>query len=541
MYKQILILLFLFSNYFLFAIDQNTIVKWQQQLNTLDAGPEKKGQKAFEFSVQCVNQNKFLDALNFSVIAKQNFIKAKNEHKLGYLYEQLGTIYSEINEYKKSTEYYLRAITIFSKFQNVRKIASARMNLVLMYLKVDKFQKALRIINLDAGYYKENAQNSKTIVDYYFTKGVIFGGLNQIDSSLFYFQKCSDFYKKTKDYTQYGGLLNNIGALYSKQGQNKEALSYYNEALKVFQFHKIQRGIGVSLSNIAFLLKKEKRNSESLKLYLQSIEFFEKSNSTYYLLDAYSNIIEINKNLKNLEQVVKYFEIKDKLEEKLATSEVVSQIAQVELKHQITQKEQQYQLKNQSNKLKQNRLTIILLISISLLILISFIVFFLRNTLHKTKLKEALLQKEKIELSSELSHSNRELEKFAIKIIEKNELLEQLIEKTKQKEITQTDEMKVLYQAISHNLYLDNDRKDLELQIDRVHQKFLAKLFEKFPELTKNEIRLCSLLMLDLSSKDIAIILNISPDSVKKNRNRLRKSLNLDNNQNIKDFLLNLS
>jgi len=58
-----------------------------------------------------------------------------------------------------------------------------------------------------------------------------------------------------------------------------------------------------------------------------------------------------------------------------------------------------------------------------------------------------------------------------------------------------------------------------------------------FPSMTNNEKRLASLLRLDLSSKQIASILNISPKSVEVNRYRLRKKLKVDPKINLTDFI----
>ena len=66
------------------------------------------------------------------------------------------------------------------------------------------------------------------------------------------------------------------------------------------------------------------------------------------------------------------------------------------------------------------------------------------------------------------------------------------------------------------------------------------KLNERFPDLTINDKRLCALLAIDLSTKDIAAIINISPESVKKSRYRLRKKLQLETEDGLSEFLKNL-
>ena len=66
------------------------------------------------------------------------------------------------------------------------------------------------------------------------------------------------------------------------------------------------------------------------------------------------------------------------------------------------------------------------------------------------------------------------------------------------------------------------------------------KLKKKFPELTDKEKRILTLIMADLSSKEIADLLNVSANSVDMSRYRLRKKLNIEQNQSISDFLADL-
>ncbi len=86
-------------------------------------------------------------------------------------------------------------------------------------------------------------------------------------------------------------------------------------------------------------------------------------------------------------------------------------------------------------------------------------------------------------------------------------------------------------------MHIDNDRKNLELKIDQEHQEFVQRLQEKFTQLTSNDIRLCSLILLDLNNKEIATILNIETSSVKMSKNRLRKKLDLAQGENLHSFL----
>jgi len=183
----------------------------------------------------------------------------------------------------------------------------------------------------------------------------------------------------------------------------------------------------------------------------------------------------------------------------------------------------------------------------SIILIVTFLVIYLqRGRLKKNKmiakqekmLSEANLRNKELEnrnLLSELEYKNKEVVNFALHIVEKNDFLEQL-----QKTIAESDKQKNFKQInklIVQNLSIEKDRKEFKANVENVNEAFFLKLEEKFPKLTKNEKRLCALLRLNLSSKEIANVQNISPSSVNINRHRLRKKLNISKEENLSEFL----
>jgi len=100
--------------------------------------------------------------------------------------------------------------------------------------------------------------------------------------------------------------------------------------------------------------------------------------------------------------------------------------------------------------------------------------------------------------------------------------------------------IKDLRLQISQNLQSGHDAQMIEEKINEINSGFLFNLSEKFPHLTENDKNLCALVRMNLSSKEIASIKNISERSVITARYRLRQKLNLDSDQNLNDFLKQL-
>ncbi len=148
------------------------------------------------------------------------------------------------------------------------------------------------------------------------------------------------------------------------------------------------------------------------------------------------------------------------------------------------------------------------------------------------------------DLGKELKFRQTEMVTMAISIIHKNEFLDNLKkEVVKIKSGVNDNETRVnlnkLSLMITQDLSIDRDREKFQMHINEQNSNFIHRLGESFPSMTENEKRLASLLRLNLSSKEIASILNISPKSVEMNRYRLRKKLKVEPKINLTDFIRN--
>lgn len=145
-------------------------------------------------------------------------------------------------------------------------------------------------------------------------------------------------------------------------------------------------------------------------------------------------------------------------------------------------------------------------------------------------------------LGKELKFRQNEMVTMAMSIIRKNEFLESLKrEIVKIKSRINDHETRLglnkLSLMITQDLSIDRDRERFQLLVNEQSNNFNQRLTDKFPKLTDNEKRLIALLRLNLSSKEIASILNISPKSVEMNRYRLRKKLQVEPKTSLNDFI----
>lgn len=154
------------------------------------------------------------------------------------------------------------------------------------------------------------------------------------------------------------------------------------------------------------------------------------------------------------------------------------------------------------------------------------------------RLENEALQKKYLEV--ELASRERELTSNQLILAEhKNEL--QSVENLLRKEAAQGGVNEGAFAALDGLLKQYLGKKDewalFRLQFEKVHPAFFQKLKQHCPDLTEGELRLCAYLSLGMESKQIARMLSLQPDSIKKSRYRLRQKLRLETKDSIEDFL----
>jgi DNA-binding CsgD family transcriptional regulator len=152
--------------------------------------------------------------------------------------------------------------------------------------------------------------------------------------------------------------------------------------------------------------------------------------------------------------------------------------------------------------------------------------------------KQALMAVENTKLQTDIESKNRELAVSTMSMIKKNQFLSKI--KSDLKKPDSSDKIFSVIKMIDRNLNNKDDWKFFEEAFNNADKDFLKKVKSTHPSLTNNDLRLCAYLRLNLSSKDIAPLLNISLSSVEIKRYRLRKKMNLSHGEGLTEHLLSL-
>ncbi len=147
-------------------------------------------------------------------------------------------------------------------------------------------------------------------------------------------------------------------------------------------------------------------------------------------------------------------------------------------------------------------------------------------------------------LQSEMNHKNKELANATLHLIQKNKTLAALkTDLNKLMKATPSDKpekqiVNSLVKKVNKDMRNEKNWELFNSYFDEVHQDFINRLKIEYPDLTPKELRLCAYLRMNLSTKEIAPLMNISIRGVEISRYRLRKKLNLPHNTNLAEFIL---
>ncbi len=168
------------------------------------------------------------------------------------------------------------------------------------------------------------------------------------------------------------------------------------------------------------------------------------------------------------------------------------------------------------------------------------------HQLEMNKAENELVALRNQKLQSEIDFKNTELATSAMHLVQKGELIAKI--KTELNHVIKTidnektiAEIKKMIKVLSEDDKMDKDWENFAQHFDKVNGDFVQLLKEKHPNITSNETKLCTYLRMNLSSKELAQLMNISLRGIEISRYRLRKKLGLKSEESLFDYLINLS
>lgn len=204
--------------------------------------------------------------------------------------------------------------------------------------------------------------------------------------------------------------------------------------------------------------------------------------------------------------------------------------------------------------MKQMYVVISLLVLMAVVAIAAYLITFVQNKRKRAEMEQQLKTLENMELSMrleneylknenyqhEIERKNREATSSALLITEKDRLLDELnkrINMEREAGNINPSTATVLRSQIRSQMSADDDWQFFKLRFEQVHSRFFVKLKERVPSLTEKEMHLCAYICIGMSNEQLARVLSVGGEAIKKARYRLRKKLPLQDNETIESFI----
>ncbi|RAW01257.1 hypothetical protein DQQ10_10115 [Pseudochryseolinea flava] len=455
--------------------------------------------------------------------ALDHLLKAENilmeqdpvdRNELLRVYSNLGSIYERQDELKKSLPYFERAIALLDQLDRE---ANAKTPSPLH----------APLLNNMANTLIKMGDTAKAILCH---------------------KKGLQYAMAAHDYFHAGNLLNNLGKLYLEQNKIAEAYLHLHQGRVLRKQNQDDRGLASSCRNLALYFMKQ-QNADSAKHYIaQSIKLYNQiGEMTEPLSGVYMILSEVYLTEKKYDSALISYKLHVVYKDSIYSGDKFKDIARVEAKYEMIKKAQQEKAIQESKEIK-TILFICALVAGLIILLLFFAVQRFRSKNQKLQYEQLKLREEKLlteqqHLQLELDYKRKDIAAQMLFLLKKDELIHKISERIGSVKDEVPSEVQPKLQRITKELHGISKRNDgswqeFELRFKEVHQDFYAHLEAQFPELTPKERRLCALLKLNMTTKEISSITHQSTRSLEVARTRLRKKLNLTNSEiGLVDFL----
>lgn len=503
----------------------------------------------------------------------------KIKKSMANLYVNIGSVYEQFGEYSKALDYGFKSLKIFEEINFRKGIAISYNNIGHIYQDQSNFPKAL-----------EQFQNSleirKEIGDKFGISLCMnniasnYGLQGDISNALDLYFKTLKLKEELGDKNGEANALNNIGCIYYESGDYLKALENNFKAIKISEKINNKAGIAIASITIGMTYSKLKNFKVANQYLIKALSISKVMGNKEVVKTSYRELAILDSTKGDYRKAFEHYKLYMLYKDSLINEEEIKKTVEYQMQYDFDKKEtlaKVEQDKKEASERQQKLIRDIIIVSFILIFILSLIL--LKNYRQRQKallkLKESemdlikmeaeeaqksleieLLRKESEKIKKELEiellikeseEIKREIIDFSLQSLKNKEFIE--LTRTELKNIKKIDSdntsINNLFAITNQFLMNEQERTEFQKRVEGIQKSFFEKLDEQITspagsKLTKTEKKLAGLLKLQLSSKEISPILNVSETTIEIYRSRLRKKLNIDANISLSDYFNNI-
>jgi tetratricopeptide (TPR) repeat protein len=476
--------------------------------------------------------------------AKSIFMKLSNNDRLSRVLNNIAICYNDLGEYEKSLQTHMEALKVKEEINaDLDNLAASYWNIGNAQGDINNFEASNEWYRKAIKAYEELNQEDD-LISVQTLIGYNYKSIKEYDKALPYFIKAIAYYKKTNQDTNLAGIYDVTGNLYFELNDYEQAKNYYEKSIEVSKDHNEVTLTAKSIRNLGRVYHKQNDNKKALELLFKSLSTFEEREAKQSIYNNYHYIADVYESMQNYEQAYTYHKKYSTLYHDVMNNEKLDAINELEIKYQTEKKEaeialQEEEIKTLNTQSENDRLikTLYGIGMFSFLTIAGLLYFGFKQRIKKNKIER---QKQEEIYKQEIEFKKKELASQTLHLVQKSTFIQELkenLEKIKSSPELFKVEFRRLVMLLKKESAEDKDWEVFKSYFSEVHNNFDLKIKEIASDISEKEIRLASFLRMNLSTKEIASMLNVLPDSVLKSKYRLKKKLGLNKDEDLTQFL----
>lgn len=494
------------------------------------------------------------------------------------LLRELGYAYSKVGKVDSLIPIYHKAIYWAEFAEDSSTIAMSRIRLASAYKRLGDVKKSIEIL-LDTQVFIEASNDIHRESGLLFTLANSYSANYDNELAIASYEEAAKGFLKAEDDHMYAASLVNLSIVANDIGKHKLALQKLPEAIAIFDknepnsalYAKTHLGrayfLDGAINESITLLKK--CLSESIRVNNKQMEnvsrkflaqgYLENGENSLALIettktyedekqrgisDAYLNTLKLHAEALALNnestQAVKIYKDYITAKDSLFTKNKEKEIAIMRERFETEKKEAQIELMEKDITLSNTQKTLYAIGMFSFLVISGLLYFGFKQRLKKNRIER---EKQEEIYKQEIAYKKKELASQTLHLVQKSTFIQELkenLEKIKKSPELFKVEFRRLVMLLKKESAEDKDWEVFKSYFSEVHNNFDHKIKSIAADISEKEIRLASFLKMNLTTKEIASMLNVLPDSVLKSKYRLKKKLGLDKDTDLTEYLSSL-
>jgi tetratricopeptide (TPR) repeat protein len=474
----------------------------------------------------------------------------------------MGIVYREQGNDTQALDNYYRALKILQAIKDTKSEANILNSIGLLYKNRKDYDQAISFLEQAMAIWQHLGQRQSVAGALNNLSEVYVQG-KQYDLATKNNREALAIFESLKDLNGQIIVHNSLGEMYLKKQEPDQSLQHFQSALQLNASYASKKGLIVTHNGLGRTFLQLRQFPQAITHYQQALDLAQGTGTKMALRESLAGMAEAYAFTRNFEKAYVFQQQYIQLKDSLFSEESLAKLTSLRTNYETEKKQVEIELLKKEKALAQwtrNGLGM----GLAGLLLFSTVIVWQQRS--KSRKSHELLQKNRQlletqqalaeaeyknsqireqQLQQELEFRSKSLTTHTLNLIQKNGIMEEIREtiseilKNQPKELN-TQVYSRLIKLIDYSFSLDKDWEDFKLYFEQVHKDFFVKLKDKHPELSSGELKLAALVRLNLNLKESATILGISPESVKTSRHRLRKKLNLPEEQNLPDYLMSV-